>query len=185
MSTWPSSREATAWARSFAMLDIAVAAPEELHAANMRARGLDPRIDYKSEERRLRRIGVRGADPGERVSARALRAVLIEICDWYGIEGPYAWRPVDQIAARTGITGRTVARAVARLEEAGLIVRSMWWDARSGRRLPNRYYLPWLFDCPVPWPRPGIHWSCATSSSRHTTRSRHAVARVAATTHRS
>ena len=61
----------------------------------------------------------------------------------YGSKGRATWYPMSVIAERIGVTERTVIRAVAALEKAGLIIVRR--DGRRGmKQAVNRYEL--VFD---------------------------------------
>jgi len=143
-ANWPDSAKAREWARSWrgVLLDSGVSAPAEL-------RGLQAET-YQLERVRLLELDIPGADPNKRVSGRTLVAVLEALGNWYGVEGPYAWVPLRDLAAGTARDERTIRRAIARLNDLELVTTRLWWDASSGSRLPSRHYFPQLWHGPIP-----------------------------------
>lgn len=71
--------------------------------------------------------------------------VLWVICDYYNEEAHYAWPSIKRIARDTRLSDRSVSRAVASLEERGLIVRAKTFSAHHGGWASNTYFLP-IYD---------------------------------------
>lgn len=70
--------------------------------------------------------------------------VLIVIADYYNDNAPWyrAWPSQKRIALVTGLSVRTVIRAVEVLRERGLVVTESWVRDDGSERMQYRYLLP-------------------------------------------
>lgn len=73
------------------------------------------------------------------------KLVLILIADHYNDKSHRAWPSVERLAKQGCMHRSTVMRAIAGLQEAGLIEVEPWVRADLGGQLNNRYCLP-LYD---------------------------------------
>lgn len=73
------------------------------------------------------------------------RFVLLLIADYYNDSKKHAWPSIKTLSDLSGISVRSVTRCLRGLELEGLIETESWFNASTGRRTQNRYYLP-LFD---------------------------------------
>lgn len=72
----------------------------------------------------------------------AERFVLLLISDYYNEAKKHAWPSIKTLSQLSGISDRTVTRCLRSLEGRGLIETESWFNASTGRRTQNRYYLP-------------------------------------------
>lgn len=79
------------------------------------------------------------------------KSVLNVVADLYNEKYGCAWPAVDTIAMRTGLTRRTVVRALRALEQSGLIETISLRDKRTGARLPSAYRLPFHREIEPSW----------------------------------
>ncbi|UOE45282.1 helix-turn-helix domain-containing protein [Agromyces larvae] len=142
---WPDSKSALEFARTWQrhLREVGgVSAPPQLRGTTGAER--------KRLEEELVSAGIPGAKPNDRVSGGRVWLVFFELCRWYGIDGPFAWRSMEHLAADLGMSERTVRRAVARLNELDLIASRRWKKSTTGGSLAFRHYIPGLDDSAIP-----------------------------------
>lgn len=67
--------------------------------------------------------------------------VLVMLADFYNDEWARAWPSHSRLAAATELSVATVKRAIASLENSGLVIVEAW-VVNEGGAMPNRYLLP-------------------------------------------
>lgn len=68
--------------------------------------------------------------------------VLVMLGDHYNEDWHRAWPSQATLARETGLTVKTIVRAIHGLTSEGLVVVEPWVINEGGGRIPNRYCLP-------------------------------------------